>query len=112
MSKIRIFKFLFLLALFIIPFSGVYAGYFVVENTGDDVIVVNNGYSQYIVEYNYECYSSDFFEGDTIYIDSSYTPMYGDTIVTSGYLEKTCEVTDAEDVNLKKYFVEKVLDND
>lgn len=107
----KLFFFVYVL-FFFLPISNVYAGYFVVENTGEDVIVVNNGYSQYIVEYNYECYSSDFFEGDTIYIDSSYTPMYGDTIVTSGYSKKTCEVTDAEDVNLKKYFVEEVLDND
>lgn len=112
MAKFGIFKFIFLLTLFIVPLTNIYAGYFVVETTGDDVIVVNNGSSQYIIKYNYECYSSDFLEGSTIYIDASYTPMYGDTIVTSGYFEKTCEVADAEDVNLKKYFVEKVLDND
>ena len=90
----------------------VHAGYFYVEQTGDDMIVANDGYSQYIIEYNYECYSSDFLEGDTIYIDSNYTPLFGDTIVTSGYFEKTCEVTDAEEVNLKKYYVENVLDSD
>ena len=58
---------------------------FVVEKSGSDKILITDGYSEYVIEHDYNCYSSDFYEGATIYIDTSYSPSYGDKIIISGY---------------------------
>lgn len=85
---------------------------FLVEKVFGDRLLINDGYSQYIIEYNYDCYSSDFLEGSYIYIDSYLSPIWGDTIITEGFYGKeTCEVTNSEEVNLKKYLVVSVIDN-
>ena len=39
--------------------------------------------------------------GATIYIDSYYTPSYGDKIIIPGYSNTVCEVTSADEVNIK-----------
>src|SRR3989338_9321912 len=86
---------------------------FVVEKSGSDNILITDGYSEYVIEYNYDCYSSDFYEGETIYIDTSYSPSYGDKIIiTGGYSKKICEVTNADDVNIRRYYVDDVFDSE
>lgn len=100
-------------ALIIFGAATVMAGSYVVEKVWSDKILVNSGYSQYIIDYSWDCFSSDFLEGDTIYIDDYGIPSYGDKIITQGYItESVCEVFNVEEVNLKKYFVEKVIDGD
>ena len=78
---------------------------FVVEKSGSDKILITDGYSEYVIEHDYNCYSSDFYEGATIYIDTSYSPSYGDKIIISGYSDTICEITSSEDVNIKRYYV-------
>lgn len=85
---------------------------FVVEKSGSDKILISDGISQYIIEHDYNCYSSDFYDGMTFYIDTFYSPSWGDTIIISGYFNKTCDVTNATQVNIKRYYVDKVIDSD
>lgn len=115
--KLTVIVIAVLVFLFIIlmgPFNVVWAAKaFLVLNGGSDKVLITDGISQYIIEHNYECYDSDFYDGATIYIDSYSYPSYGDTIIISGgFSNKTCEVTNSEEVNIKKYYVDKVLDSD
>lgn len=85
---------------------------FVVEKSGSDNVLITDGYSEYVIEHDYDCYSSDFYEGATIYIDTSYSPSYGDKIIIPGYSSTVCEVTSSEDVNIKRYYVDEVFDSE
>jgi hypothetical protein len=85
---------------------------FIVEKTGTDMILISDGISEYIIDHDYDCYDSDFSEGDTIYIESGYSPSYGDTIIIPGYSDTTCEVTSVDQVNIEQFYVDKVLDSD
>ncbi len=85
----------------------------VVLESGSDMILVSDGIQEYVVEYNYQCWDSDFVEGEIIYIDYFLSPSWGDTIIIPGaYKNKTCEVTDSEKVKIKYYYVDKALDSD
>lgn len=104
-----------LLIFIIFPFEFVNAlslKTFIVEKVGSDKILISDGYSEYIIEHNYDCSDWDFTEGGTIYIDTYYSPMYGDEIIISGYTDKVCEVTDSDDVKIKEYYVEDVFDSE
>lgn len=72
--------------------------------------MATDGISQYVIEHDYNCYDSDFSDGATIYIDSYYTPSYGDKIIIPGHVNKVCEVTSADEVNIKRYYVDHVFD--
>ena len=85
---------------------------FIVEKGGSDKILVTDGISQYVIEHDYNCYDSDFYDGATIYIDSYYTPSYGDKIIIPGYSNTVCEVTSADEVNIKRYYVDNVFDSE
>ncbi|MCX6722677.1 MAG: hypothetical protein NT094_01240 [Candidatus Staskawiczbacteria bacterium] len=110
----RIFTFFGVFVVFFLGATSVYgAKGFIVEKSGGSKILITDGYSEYIIEHNYDCYDSEFIEGATIYIDSYISPMYGDTIIISGGFSKsTCEVTSSNEVNIKRYYVDKVLDSD
>jgi len=106
---------IFILATFILGghFHVAYAAKgFVVEKGGSDKILITDGYSEYVIEHDYSCYSSDFYEGATIYIDTSYSPSYGDKIIIPGYSNTVCEVTSSDDVNIKRYYVDDVFDSE
>jgi hypothetical protein len=85
---------------------------FVVEKGGSDKILVTDGVSEYVIEHDYNCYDSEFYDGATIYIDSYYTPSYGDKIIIPGYSNTVCEVTSADEVNIKRYYVDNVFDSE
>lgn len=85
---------------------------FIVEKGGSNKILVTDGISQYVIEHDYNCYNSDFYDGATIYIDSYYTPSYGDKIIIPGYSNTVCEVTSADEVNIKRYYVDNVFDSE
>ncbi len=86
--------------------------FLVEEKFGFRSLLITDGISQYIIDYNYDCYSSDFFEGQYIYIDTLISPMFGDTIVINGIGKtRTCEVSNSKKINLQKYFVDSVVDN-
>jgi hypothetical protein len=85
---------------------------FIVEKGGSDKILVTDGVSEYVIEHDYNCYDSDFYDGATIYIDSYYTPSYGDKIIIPGYSNTVCEVTSADEVNIKRYYVDNVFDSE
>ncbi len=102
---------LIIVAVFLAGIQPAYASYFVVLGEVDGDIIISDGSSSFKVNYSYDCYSSSFNAGDTIYIDSYY-PGYGDTIVTSGFVgEEICEIFGSQSLNLKPYFVIKVLDS-
>jgi hypothetical protein len=84
---------------------------FIVEKSGSDKILISDGFSQYVIEHDYNCYSSDFYDGMTFYIDTFYSPGWGDTIIIPGYFSKTCNVTNSTQVNIKRYYVDKVIDS-
>ena len=50
---------------------------------GYDKIVIADSSDYYIVTTGYGCYSSTFYEGQTIYIDTYSSPSYFDDIYTS-----------------------------
>jgi len=106
---------LFLLLLFIPVVSVIAANYksFLVEKVlGYDKLLITDNSSQYIIEYSYECYESDFYEGQRIYIDTYFSPSFWDTILVKGFFDvKTCKVNDLKKVNLKPFFVVSVIDN-
>ena len=85
---------------------------FIVEKGGSDKVLVTDGTSEYVIEHDYNCYDSDFYDGATIYIDSYYTPSYGDKIIIPGYSNTVCEVTSADEVNIKRYYVDNVFDSE
>ena len=97
----------------LLPFSGAQAAtYYTVLAPGISDIIVTDGSSSYKISYSFDCYSSDFSAGETILIDSSFYPSYGDKIVVQGLTgTKACEVTYSDDLNLKPYYVTKVLDS-
>lgn len=107
---------LFILSILIsfsVPISIYASNYkgFIVEKVGSPKILINDGYSQYLIEHDYDCYDSDFHEGETIYIDTYYSPAYGDKIIISNYSNTVCEITASDDVNIKQYYVEDVSDS-
>jgi len=85
---------------------------FVIEKVGSDKILISDGSSEYLIEHDYRCSDWDFYEGGTIYIDTYYSPMYGDEIIIPGFTNKICEVTDSDNVNIKEYYVEDVFDSE
>lgn len=85
---------------------------FIVEKGGSNKVLITDGTSEYVIEHDYNCSDSDFYDGTTVYIDTSYSPSYGDKIIISGYSDTVCEVTSVEDVNIRKYYVDKVLDSE
>jgi len=85
---------------------------FVVEKSGSDKILISDGISQYVIEHDFNCYSSDFYDGMVFYIDTFYSPSWGDIIIIPGYFNKICDVTNATQVNTKRYYVDKVIDSD
>ncbi|MGB2580122.1 MAG: hypothetical protein WBC83_00310 [Minisyncoccia bacterium] len=85
---------------------------FLVEESGSSKVLITDGTSEYIIEHDYNCYDADFIEGSTIYIDTYYSPSYGDTIITSGFSGNTCKITSSDDVNIKKYYVDKLIDSE
>jgi len=106
----RIFILSFLISIFLMAnlVSASNLKAFLVEKKIDyNSLLISDGISQYIIDYNYKCYSSDFFEGQYIYIDTLIYPMFGDTIILGSFGQtKTCEVGNIpKKVNLQKYFV-------
>jgi len=89
-----------------------YSPYVVVKEFGSEILV-SDGSSYYIIDYGWGCYSSDFSEGEIIYIDDFLYPSYGDDILVESLFDyNTCSVIDADEVNLKDYFVHQVFDSD
>lgn len=97
----------------LLPFSGAQAAtYYTVLAPGISDIIVTDGNSAYKINYSFECYSSDFSAGEIILIDSSFSPSFGDKIIVQGLTgTKACKVTYSDDLNLKPYYVTKVLDS-
>jgi hypothetical protein len=85
---------------------------FIVEKSGSDAILISDGYSQYIIGHSYNCYDSQFIVGSTIYIDTYYSPSYGDDIIISDYNNTICEITNSDSVNIKQYYVDNVFDSE
>ncbi|MEK7075853.1 MAG: YHYH domain-containing protein, partial [Patescibacteria group bacterium] len=78
---------------------------------GYDKIVIADSSDYYIVTTGYGCYSSTFYEGQTIYIDTYSSPSYFDDIYTStNASSKKCSITNSDKVNLKPYYVDSVID--
>jgi len=120
MGKVKLslsFKILSLVILLNLYFLSNYANAsnlkaFVVEKRGTDIILINDGTLQYVIGHNYDCYDSEFIKGEVIYIDTYFSPSYGDAIIIPGYINTVCEVTDSERVNIKKYYVDHILDSE
>lgn len=104
---------LFFLSLPILSIEAANYKAFLVEKVfGYDKLLITDGYSQYILDYNFECSSFDFDEGKTIWIDTYFSPGFFDTIIVETLFDtKTCKVSSSEEVNLKQYFVVSVIDN-
>ncbi|MCM8820138.1 MAG: EB domain-containing protein [Candidatus Omnitrophica bacterium] len=85
---------------------------FLVERVfGYDKLLITDGFSQYIISYGFGCSSFDFSEGQTIWIDTYFSPSLFNTILVKGVFDtKTCDITDSKEVNLKQYFVVSVID--
>lgn len=88
--------------------------YSVEMNTGNEILIKDSYSNYFLLDYNYECYSSDFYKGDVIFIDTLYNPGYGDIILIDDNLMgvKTCEVTSSSKKDLKSYYVEEVMDTE
>lgn len=77
-----------------------------------DKIVIADSSDYYIVTTGYGCFSTTFYEGQTIYIDTYSSPSYFDDIYTStSASSKKCSITNSEKVNLKAYYVDSVIDS-
>lgn len=85
---------------------------FIIEKVGSNMILINDGVSQYIIKHNYECSDWDFVEGGMIYIDTYFSPLYGDKIIIPGYSSTVCEVSNSEKVNIKEYYVEDAFSSE
>jgi hypothetical protein len=96
-------------------FASSYYYYFVERILGSNHLLVSGSGSEHLIEYDYNCYSDDFLEGGQVLIDAAYSPLaYSNTILVDGLFGQTkqCNITDAEQVNLKRYFVESVIDGE
>ncbi|GEM_PF-2693844 len=79
---------------------------------GYDKIVIADSSDYYIVTTGYGCFSTTFYEGQTIYIDTYSSPSFFDDIYTSTSAgSKKCSITNSEKVNLKAYYVDSVIDS-
>lgn len=88
-----------------------YKAFLVEKVFGYSKLLITDGYSRYIIDHNYECFSSDFYEGQSILIDTYFSPGFWDTILVDGpFGTKTCKVSSSKQVNLKKYYVDLVID--
>jgi hypothetical protein len=86
--------------------------FLIVKNLGDHVLVTD-GFTQYMVEYDYNCYDTDFVEGEYMHIDTYYVPMAFDDIYLKTYSSvKTCSITDVDDVNINVYYVSSEIEDE
>ncbi|OGZ67097.1 MAG: hypothetical protein A3D35_01545 [Candidatus Staskawiczbacteria bacterium RIFCSPHIGHO2_02_FULL_34_9] len=86
---------------------------FVVKEIIDyDKLLVTDDYSQYIVDLGFGCSTYSLYAGSVILIDTYFSPsFYDDVIIKTAYGTDTCTISDSEEVNLKRYFVESVIDS-
>jgi hypothetical protein len=83
------------------------AGYYSVLSSSYGDLIVYDGDTAYSINTSWDCSSSDFSQGDAIYIDGYFGPSWGDTIVYEGLFDTdTCDVTSAEELNLQEYYLE------
>ncbi len=108
-------KILIIISIFtvlLVPNSSAFASnIFLVEKVGvgSGKILINDNVSEYIIEHDNNCLDIDFYEGSTIYIDSSPFLSYGDKIIITGFLDKVCKITSVENVHIKKYYVNEII---
>lgn len=89
-----------------------YKAYIVEKVFSYDKLLITDNFSQYIITYGFGCSSFDFHEGQTILIDTYFSPSSFDTIIVESIFDtKTCRINDSKEVNLKQYFVSSVIDN-
>ena len=86
--------------------------FFVIGGGGGDKLWVTSSNSESVIEYNYECYSSDFHNSQVIYIDTYSVPMYGNAIIVNGLFgAKTCKVSSSKQVRMSDFYVEDIVNS-
>lgn len=118
--KEKIYKRLFFLVTILITFfifvtfsrAVSYKPFLVEKVFGYDKLLVTDNFSRYIISYGLGCSSFDFYEGQTIWIDTYFSPSSFDNIILNGIFDtKTCKIIDIQEVNIKRYFVVSVIDD-
>lgn len=86
---------------------------FVVSNViGYDKLLIADSYNDYLITTGFGCGSYSFYSGQTIYIDTYYTPQLLNDIYTSKDVSsKKCSIISSKTLTLKPYYVIDVLDN-
>ncbi len=92
------------------PIKNVFAsnlkGFVVLSSSYNDLVIADGYGSYYKIGYSWDCSSSDFSTGETFWIDTYYSPGYGNTILVQGMFDtKACTVNSVDSLNLKKYFI-------
>jgi len=83
------------------------------KKVGYNKLVLTGSSSQYLLTYGFGCSSYDFYEGQTIYIDTYSSPGFLDDIYSSTYeSSKECSVSSSEELSLKSYYVRSVIDSE
>lgn len=114
------FRFIILMLVassFLIPIqqleAATYKSFIVEEVIGSDKLLITDGSSYYLITYSFfGCSSWDFSSGKVIYIDTYFSPSLFNKILVEGFSDtKTCDISNSEDLNLKKYYVDSVIDS-
>lgn len=102
---------------FLIPIqqlkAATYKSFIVEKVIGSDKLLITDGLSHYLTTYSFfGCSSWDFYSGKIIYIDTYFSPSLFNKILVEGIGDtKTCDISNSEDLNLKKYYVDSVIDS-
>lgn len=92
--------------------ASTYKAFVVEEVIGSNKLLILDTSSQYLITYGFGCSSWDFSSGKIIYIDTYLSPSsFNNILVESSYDTKTCNISNSETLNIKKYFVDSVIDS-
>lgn len=114
-NRLKLIILILVVSSFLLPFQRLnaasYKSFVVEEVIGSDKILITDGSFHYLITYSFfDCSSFDFSYGKVIYIDTYLTPSLFNKILVEGFSDtKTCDISDAEDLNLKKYYVDSVI---
>ncbi len=88
--------------------------YTILDYSSSEGFLVSDGTSDWLIDPSYYCSTSSFDVGSTMYINTSYSPSYGDEIYFNGtYGAEYCEVSNfPTELNFQAYTLLEYLGSD
>lgn len=91
-----------------------FRSYAIVDYSSTEGFLVSDGSSDWLIDPSYSCSISSSDVGDTIYINTAYSPSYGEEIYYDGiYGDQYCEVSNSPtELNFQSYAILDYLSSD